>query len=100
VLADGAMLPSAWVFTEFALPIMPWAFAVVDGSANKTTSANAAVHLWLHMARSFVHRNVVPHMRPVDKDVISADVCARDVMPITKSRFLGTKLNPTDRSHD
>jgi hypothetical protein len=82
------MLPSAWGFTEFAPPILLWAFEAVDGSANKTTSANAAVHLWLHMARSFVHRNVVPHMRPVDEDVISTAVCARDVMAITRIHFL------------
>jgi hypothetical protein len=70
------------------LPIMLWAFAVVNGSANKTTSANAAVHLWLHKARSFVHRNVAPHMRPVDEDVISTNICARDVTAITRIHLL------------
>jgi hypothetical protein len=30
----------------------------------------------------------VPPMRPVEQDVISTDVSARDVMAITKVRFL------------
>jgi hypothetical protein len=45
-----------------------------------------------------------PHMRPVDVEMVSTDSCARDVMAITRKRFvqeaeLGRLFDGSDMAH-
>jgi hypothetical protein len=56
-----------------------------SGAAASTNVVNSRRLMGLGLADHSIER--APRMRPVDEDVLSTDVSARDVMAITRMRF-------------